>query len=593
MQSFSLNSKNKKNIEKQKKLAEEEARAEAYEEFVATFNAPKSNSKLFVRGNVINPSSGQELNASQSGKYYKPEKLEEFERQKAKEVKKNESKKSGHHSNTNYNEKPAKKKGDVKKKSNLEIFKEELKIIQEEREERSRQRNMGKEKASFNLDEFSNHKGSFDNGDPNTTNIYLGNLNPSLTENQLCEIFGRYGALASVKIMWPRSEEERIRNRNCGFVAYMSRIDAERALKSINGRIVMDYEMRLGWGKAVLIPQTPIYVPKVLLEMTKPPPPSGLPFNAQIIEEKDKELLKQYDNDPQKLYRENKEAFDDLLSRTVVKVVIPNERPLVCLIHRVVEFVVREGPLFEALLMNREQSNPKYSFLFENQSPAHVYYRWRLFSVLNGDHPSRWRTNDFRMFTVGSFWKPPVLNFFQNGMPEEFLPKENEYKLKSDFNDYQSNESNSDSEYGNSSKKSSRHDLYRSNKSQLSKSIRHKLERLLRGLNPQRSKIAEMMFFCITHADYWEEIVECITDSLCIDETPLYKKIARLFLVSDILHNCSVKVANVSNYRKGFQSKLNGIFESFHQAYNQIEGRLKAEHFKVGSYSFFDYSNIN
>ncbi|OTF82687.1 hypothetical protein BLA29_012015 [Euroglyphus maynei] len=109
---------------------------------------------------------------------------------------------------------------------------------------------------------------------------------------------------------------------------------------------------------------------------------------------------------------------------------------------------------------------------------------------------------------------------------------------------------------------------------------------MLRALGPQRSKIGDMMVFCIEHADSWEEIVECITDSLCISETPLYKKIARLFLVSDILHNCSVKVSNVSNYRKGFQSKLPDIFQSFYQSYNQIEGRLKAEQFKVFQYFY-------
>ena len=29
---------------------------------------------------------------------------------------------------------------------------------------------------------------------------------------------GKYGAIASVKVMWPRTEEEKRRNRNCGFV---------------------------------------------------------------------------------------------------------------------------------------------------------------------------------------------------------------------------------------------------------------------------------------------------------------------------------------------------------------------------------------
>lgn len=43
----------------------------------------------------------------------------------------------------------------------------------------------------------------------------------------------------------------------------------------------MMYEMKLGWGKSVIIPPHPIYIPPALLELSMPPPPSGLPFNAQ------------------------------------------------------------------------------------------------------------------------------------------------------------------------------------------------------------------------------------------------------------------------------------------------------------------------
>lgn len=56
-----------------------------------------------------------------------------------------------------------------------------------------------------------------------------------MTEMQLCEIFGKFGPLASVKVMWPRTEEEKARGRNCGFVAYMNRKDGERALGSLQG----------------------------------------------------------------------------------------------------------------------------------------------------------------------------------------------------------------------------------------------------------------------------------------------------------------------------------------------------------------------
>ena len=178
-----------------------------------------------------------------------------------------------------------KKKAQEKKKSNLELFKEELRQNQKEREERQKYKHMARSMLPVQVEPDpiypKEESGSFDNGDPNTTNLYLGNLNPKISENQLMELFGKYGPLASIKIMWPRSEEEKSRGRNCGFVAYMSRRDAERALKSLNGKDVMGYEMKLGWGKSVPILTHPIYIPPALVEYSLPPPSSGLPFNAQ------------------------------------------------------------------------------------------------------------------------------------------------------------------------------------------------------------------------------------------------------------------------------------------------------------------------
>lgn len=156
--------------------------------------------------------------------------------------------------------------------------------IQEEREERYKYKSIARtmiEKPEPETVYKDEEFGSMDDGDPKTTNIYLGNLSPKITEIQLMELFGRYGPLASIKIMWPRSEEEKSRGRNCGFVAYMSRIDAERALKNLNGRDVMGYEMKLGWGKSLTVLNHPIYIPPAFVEHVMPPPPSGLPFNAQ------------------------------------------------------------------------------------------------------------------------------------------------------------------------------------------------------------------------------------------------------------------------------------------------------------------------
>ncbi|CAO1333336.1 unnamed protein product [Diamesa tonsa] len=360
------------------------------------------------------------------------------------------------------------------------------------------------------------------------------------------ELFGKYGPLASVKIMWPRSEEEKSRGRNCGFVAFMSRKDAERGLRGLCGKDVMGYEMKLGWGKAVPIMSHPIYIPPVLQAYAMPPRLSGLPFNAQPLNDitNTSDLdIKEYLNDEEK-----KAEIDEVLYKSVVKVVIPTERPLLMLIHRMIEFVVREGPMFEAVIMNREINNPMYRFLYENDSTPHIYYRWKLFSLLQGDTATEWREKEFRMFKGASIWKPPPLNFFSQGMPEELISEDEQTEP---------------------------------NKGQLSVAQRNRLEDLIRHLTPERSKIADAMIFCIEHADAADEICECIAESLMNPETPIHKKISRIYLVSDILHNCTVKVQNASFFRKAMEKNLVDMFKGLNDSYKSLESRLKAEGFKV------------
>ncbi|KAG0717299.1 U2 snRNP-associated SURP motif-containing protein [Chionoecetes opilio] len=268
---------------------------QAYEEFVATFeDTPSQKGKVWVKAGTFDAGSRKEDNKDK-GKLYKPtSKLAELAE------KFSSAEKAAQYATVRAEkdrpDKPGKKKEkEKKKKSNLELFKEELKMIQEERAERHRIKNMYQTRESGKSSRFEAPEpkipgflgeddpkiGSFDPGDPTTTNLYLGNLSPKITEQRLMELFGRYGPLASIKIMWPRTDDERNRGRNCGFVAFMNRKDGERALSSLNGKDIDGFEMKLGWGKAVPIPLHPIYIPPALVELTLPPPPSGLPFNAQ------------------------------------------------------------------------------------------------------------------------------------------------------------------------------------------------------------------------------------------------------------------------------------------------------------------------
>ncbi|RXN23455.1 U2 snRNP-associated SURP motif-containing -like protein [Labeo rohita] len=430
------------------KKKEEEKAAEVFEEFIASFDTnEKSGVKTFVRGGIVNATKEEEAAEVKKSKLYRPASKFTSPPQNASPVQPAEVKKTA-----------VKKKVEEKKKSNLELFKEELKQIQEEREERYK-RKKGDSGGVYPDVDLPLTRRSM----PNTTNLYIGCINPKMTEEMLCKEFGKYGPLASVKIMWPRTEEERTRVTNRGFVAFMTRKDAERALAALDGKTIMGFEMKLGWGKAVRIPPQPLYTPIGVLKTTAPPPPSGLPFNAQPRD--------RFRNDFTKPRSRSQEDFYKTLSEAVVTVVIPPERNLLGLIHRMIEFVVREGPMFEAIIMSREKNNP-----------------------------------DFRH--------------------------------------------------------------------------RERLEALLRGLNPRRDEIGDAMLFCLERAEAAEEVVSCITESLSIAHTPLQKKIARLYLISDILYNSCAKVANASYYRKFFETKLPQIFGDISEAYRNIQARLQAEQFK-------------
>lgn len=215
------------------------------------------------------------------------------------------------------------------------------------------------------------------------------------------------------------------------------------------------------------------------------------------------------------------------------------------LIHHMIEYVIREGPMFEAMIMNKEINNPMFRFLFDNQSPAHTYYRWKLFSLLQGDSQKEWSLKEFRMFKGGSIWRPPPMNMYTQGMPEELIERDEERK------------------------------------GGLSPAQRDRLEQLIRHMTPERLKVADAMVFCIEHAEAADEICDCILESLSNNTTLLCKKIARLYLVSDILHNCSIKMTNASNYRRCLESRLVDVFEQAHQTFIGLESRLKAESYKL------------
>ena len=114
--------------------------------------------------------------------------------------------------------------------------------------------------------------------DPQTTNLLISNLAPTATEEELTERFTRYGRIASVKVMWPRTDEERARGRNTGFVMFYDRGEAEAAMAALQDCDLNGQRIFISWGK---MPAGGIRAPPPLPSLTPaasapaPQPPSS------------------------------------------------------------------------------------------------------------------------------------------------------------------------------------------------------------------------------------------------------------------------------------------------------------------------------
>ncbi|PON68353.1 Splicing factor-like protein [Parasponia andersonii] len=568
MSSFSITrkktpfQKHREEEEAKKKRAEDET-ARLYAEFVESFQGDSTpGSKAFVRGGTINPNdkvkadnegekSKDGVSGPKKGSRYVPSFIPPPLAYKGKESEKKKDE-----------EKPREReKG---KSRNIDNFMEELKHEQEMRERRNQDRDHWRDRhndisaPSSRFDELPDDfdpsgklPGSFDDGDPQTTNLYVGNLSPQVDENFLLRTFGRFGPIASVKIMWPRTEEERRRQRNCGFVAFMNRADGQAAKDEMQGVVVYEYELKIGWGKSVALPSQAL-----------PAPPPG---QMAIRSKEGATVILSGPSGPPVTSVPNQNS-ELVLTPNVpdITVVPPEDDHIRHVIDTMALYVLDGGCAFEQAIMERGRGNPLFKFLFELGSKEHTYYVWRLYSFAQGDTLQRWRTEPFIMITGSGRWIPPPLPTAKS--PD--LEKE------------------SGATYA--AGRSRRVEPERT----LTDSQRDEFEDMLRALTLERSQIKEAMGFALDNADAAGEIVEVLTESLTLKETPIPTKVARLMLVSDVLHNSSAPVKNASAYRTKFEAALPDIMESFNDLYCSITGRITAEALKAcAHYDWFLFSD--
>ncbi|KAE8647897.1 hypothetical protein Csa_000131 [Cucumis sativus] len=76
--------------------------------------------------------------------------------------------------------------------------------------------------------------------DANNTTIFVGNLDPNITEEELKQTFLQFGEIAYVKIP---------AGKGCGFVQFGTRASAEEAIQKMQGKIIGQQVVRTSWGR--------------------------------------------------------------------------------------------------------------------------------------------------------------------------------------------------------------------------------------------------------------------------------------------------------------------------------------------------------
>ncbi|CAA0808021.1 Polyadenylate-binding protein RBP47C [Striga hermonthica] len=99
-------------------------------------------------------------------------------------------------------------------------------------------------------------QGSQSDGDSVNATIFVGGLDPNVTDEDLRQPFSQYGEIVSVKIP---------AGKGCGFVQFANRIDAEEALQQLSGTTIGKQTVRLSWGRNPANKQANIIFPIILI----------------------------------------------------------------------------------------------------------------------------------------------------------------------------------------------------------------------------------------------------------------------------------------------------------------------------------------
>lgn len=357
-----------------------------------------------------------------------------------------------------------------------------------------------------------------------STNVRVSGLPSDVGELDLAQAFERFGSIASVKIWRPRDGAQDWAV-NSGYVCFMCATSAERATTEWGETTLFGAVVQVEMAKPMRLPEQPVW-----------PTMMSLSAAAEILEQTSADAL-----------RESVQAQPPVESAVSghadVVVRIPDDPELRRRIDITAAYVAEDGESFERALKAREASNDEFQFLFDG-SDIGAYYAWRVFAFCQGDGWTSWRTEPFIMFRDGARWIPPPM---ESDVPAPDAP-------------------------GTSAS--------RRGGVKLSPADRTSLSEILENVSASREDIRDAMEFAVERAECSADVADTITASLLDMNVGRRTKIAQLYVVSDILHNCSAPVRGVQAYRAQFNRTLPAVFEHLGRYARGIVSSMSRTNFK-------------
>ena len=449
--------------------------------------------------------------------------------------------------------------------------------------------------------------------------------------------------------MWPRTDEERARGRNTGFVCFMTREDAQDAIDAYGESDPLNTgrRMMLRWGKNVKktvkrgtggVPIAPIRrrAAKVAASSTTTAIASTSNNNngkdgstassatTTTTTNSSKSSKQQSQNNisadegngysssvalssastKQPLPNQNQNQTDTFVRTaqphqticsndnnnskapefvpvrdlpTSINVIVPKDPTRLKFVTTVASFVAKDGSVLERKIMDRESNNAEFAFLFppehemlgmpcntETIQDERIFYRWRVYTFAQGDMNNAWRTEPFQMFRGGKWWIPPPLVDREAAKLEEDRLQKREEDILQKKEERKKETIKAQTNNNILTGRQLEHVKFGvSNVVKLTAYEKEQFSTLLRRLCASRESICEAMVFCFEKSGSAVEISDILLDSLLDVRASVDTRVARLYLLSDVLFNSQQPgVRNAFRYRDAVEQMAPQVFGS-------------------------------